>query len=426
MNLIYVENKHMELKREYTDNLLKSVSAFANYDGGKIIVGIEEKDNVIIGVDNFAATKLEIEHRINDTIEPRPRFDINVILVSNKHILEIVIYPGLNTPYLYKGIAYQRSDTSTLPVDQTALMELSLKGKNMSYDQIKTDETNLEFSVLKEKLNTVRPVENFDKDVLVTLGLFTNNKYNIAAELLADINTFSNTGIDIVRFGSSISIFLDRKVLSGISILTQYDETLNMFKKHFPEVDVVEGLNRVKKVSIPYEAFRESVANAIAHRNYLINAHIKIEMFDNRIEIISPGGLPSGITKENYLKDNLSIPRNMAVSHVFHTLNIIERFGTGIRRINLAYFDYERKPRFVIKESFIKVILPNVLFDDSNMNDETRILNMLDVKVEITRKDVENLLSISKTKAVELLNKLRANDLIESFGEGKNVLYIKK
>lgn len=129
-------------------------------------------------------------------------------------------------------------------------------------------------------------------------------------------------------------------------------------------------------------------------------------MYDNRIEIISPGGLPHGVTIENYLKDNLSIPRNTIISQVLYTLSIIEKFGTGIRRMNDAYFGYDKKPTFVIKDTFIKVILPNVLFNDFEMNEETRVLNLLDVKVEITRQDVESLLNVNKTKAVKLLNKL--------------------
>lgn len=421
----FIETKFVELKKEYSDSVLKSVSAFSNYEGGKIIIGVDERNKVVVGVADYINTKLVLEQRINDTITPRPQYELNVVLDNDKYLLEIVVYPGLNTPYLYKGIAYQRNDTSTLPVDQMALIELSLKGKNLSYDQLAAKEQKLEFDILKAKLSKVKPIETFDKDILVTLGLFSNNEYNIAAELIADNNNLTNLGIDIVRFGHSISVFLERKTITGISILSQYDEALVMFRKHFPEVDVIEGLNRIKKSAIPYEAFRESVANAIAHRNYLINALIKIEMFDNRIEIISPGGLPAGVSKENYLKDNLSIPRNLALSHVLNVLNIIERFGTGIRRINEAYFNFEKKPNFIIKDSFIKVILPNILFDDKNMNEETRVLNMLDIKVEITRFDVENLLNVNKTKAIGLLNKLKANNLIESLGEGKNTIYIR-
>lgn len=426
MSITFSETRQKELKREYTDTILKTISAFANYDGGQIVIGVDEANKELINVVDYVSLKLKIENKINDLITPRPRYDIKVLSIEEKNILEITVYPGMNKPYMYKGVAYQRNDTSTIPVDQSSLLELSLKGKNISYDQLEIDEDDFQFTVLEKKLNEVRPVSNFNKDILITLGLFTNNKFNIAAQLIADTNKNMNFGIDMVRFGHSISEFIDRRIIAGKSILSQYDGALEMFIKHYSEIEKVEGMQRIKKQPIPYEAYREAIANAIAHRNYLVSSNIKIEMYNNRIEIISPGGLPHGVTKENYLQDNLSIPRNTIISQVLYTLGIIEKFGTGIRRMNDAYFGYDKKPAFVIKDTFIKVILPNILFNDIDMNEETRVLNLLDIKVEITRQDVESILKVNKTKAVELLNKLITDGLVTSVGTGKNVVYIKK
>jgi ATP-dependent DNA helicase RecG len=425
MSMDFSETKHRELKREYTDGILKTISAYANDEGGQILIGVDEANKEVVHVSDYANLKLKIENKINDSITPRPRYEMKMIRHENKTILEILVYRGNNTPYLYKGVAYHRNDTSTIPVDQTSLVELSLKGRNMAYDQMETDEDVLQFTVLDRKLHEVKPVSNFNKDILITLGLFTNDKYNVAAQLLADEHQMAS-GMDIVRFGRTISEFIDRKTIVGKSLISQYDGAIEMFTKHYPEIEIVEGIKRVKKQPIPYEAFREAVANAIAHRNYLIRSNIRIGMFNNRVEVTSPGGLPNGVTKENYLKDHLSVPRNTIISHVFYTLGIIEMFGTGIRRMNDAYSGYDKKPGFLIKDSFIKVILPNVMFNDDDMNEETRILNLIDIKMEITRQDVENLLHVNKTKAVELLNKLKTDHLIDAVGSGKNIIYIKK
>lgn len=425
MNIDFIETKQRELKRELFDNIYKTVAAFANGDGGEIVIGIDEKKQEIVGVVDYVDLKLKIENKINDLITPRPRYEISAISYNDKIILEVLVYPGTSTPYLYRGIAYQRSDTSTIPVDQMTLVELSLKGKNISYDQLETDKKDLKFLILEKKLKSVRQILNFNRDILMTLGLFTNNKYNVAAELFADENNLVSLGIDVVRFGNTISEFVDRRTIVGKSILFQYDEAIEMFTKHYPEINSIEGLKRVKRQPVPYEAYREAIANAIAHRNYLINSQIKIEMHNNRIEITSPGGLPNGLTKENYLNDNLSIPRNTIITQVLYTLGIIEKFGTGIRRINDAYFSYSKKPNYIIKDTFIKVILPNVLFNDDNMNESTRVLNLIDIKVEITRQDIEALLGINKTKAVEILKKLMDNNLVESYGTGKNIMYKK-
>lgn len=91
----------------------------------------------MVGVKDYIDSKLTIENKINDTIVPRPDYAINVIEIDNSHLIEIVVYPSDSQPYLYKGIAYQRKDTSTIPVDQMSLIELSLKGKNITYDQKK-------------------------------------------------------------------------------------------------------------------------------------------------------------------------------------------------------------------------------------------------------------------------------------------------
>lgn len=425
MILEFIESKVLELKKEYSDTLLKTISAFSNCEGGKIIIGIDEFSQKIVGVDNYIQVKLNIENKINDTLTPRPNYELNVIFNENKTLIEIVVYKGLNTPYLYKGIAYQRKDTSTVPVDQKSLIELSLQGKNISYDQLEIDNKGLKFQILEEKLKEVKSINEFNNDILMTLGLYSNNKYNIAASLFSDENKSINSGIDIVRFGSSISEFTERKTISNKSILIQYDESINMFLKYFPEIEIVEGLKRIKKQPIPFEAFRETVANALAHRDYIINAHIKIEMYDNRIEVISPGGLPNGITSENYLKDNLSIPRNIVVSYVLYALGIIERFGTGIKRINNSYIGYNKKPKYIIKDNFIKVILPNIIFNDENMNDEARVINMIDIKVDITRQDVENLLNITKFKAIDLINKLIDDNRLEQLGSARNIYYRK-
>jgi ATP-dependent DNA helicase RecG len=278
MSITFSEIRQKELKREYTDSILKTVSAFANCDGGQIVIGIDEINKAVINVLDYANLKLKIENKINDSITTRPRYEIKVLSHDDKNLLEILVYPRINTPYMYKGVAYQRKDTSTIPVDQVSLVELSLKGRNISYNQLEIDEDDLQFAVLDKKLNEVRPFSNFNKDILLTLGLFTNNKYNIAAKLIADNNNYMSMGVDMGRFGNSISEFIDRRTITGKSILSQYDGAVEMFIKHYSEIEKVEGIQRKKKQPIPYEAYRKAIANAIAHRNYLVSSNIKIEM----------------------------------------------------------------------------------------------------------------------------------------------------
>ncbi|HHU55424.1 MAG TPA: AAA family ATPase [Acholeplasmataceae bacterium] len=300
-------------------------------------------------------------------------------------------------------------------------MKLSLKGKNLTYDQLPSNSNKLSFYYLENRFKRVKNIKNFNNDILVTLGLIANDKYTIAAELLSDENSMNSSGIDIVRFGKSISQFLERKTIKNESLLKQLDETLHFFEKNYPKIEVVEGFNRVKKSPIPFEAFREALANAIVHRDYSINSLIKISMYDNRVEIVSPGGLPEGLCD---LRDYLSIPRNIIVAQIFFMLGIIEKFGTGIKRIRDAYKSHFLKPKFDIKENMIRVVLPNMLFDDSNMLPEIRIMNLIEMQLEIRRIDVEKKLNVNKSKAIELLKKLVDKNLITTKGNGRNQVYV--
>ena len=120
----------------------------------------------------------------------------------------------------------------------------------------------------------------------------------------------------------------------------------------------IEEYNRLKKELIPKEAFREALANAIVHRVWDVNSYIQISMHDNRIEINSPGGLPEGLSKEEYLCGGIFVLRNPIIASVFYRLDLIEKFGTGIMRINNEYVDGIVEPGFEISTNYIKIILP--------------------------------------------------------------------
>ena len=190
--------------------------------------------------------------------------------------------------------------------------------------------------------------------VLKTLNLYSDHiGYNRAAELLADKNNYP--GIDIVRFGENINEFLDRETYQGISLIDLYDKTINMFNKYY-KYEIIEGSERKKIELIPEEGFREALANAIVHRIWDIQAPIRISMFKDKIEIISPGSLTTGLSKEEFLNGQISIFRNPIIGNIFFRLKYIEMFGTGIRRIKYVYEDSIRKPEFSINDNSIVIM----------------------------------------------------------------------
>ncbi len=415
------ENANLEFKEKMTHSLMKTVSAFANYHDGKIILGVKD-DGTVLGVDDTQATRLSLENAINDNIAPRPDYEIREIKMGHLNIVELEIRRGKNVPYLYKGQAYRRMDTSTTQVNENELFDLMLSKRNLTYDATESNNQALGFKTLESLLQEKLGITQFDKNIMITLGLLKDGKFNIAAELLSDQNTLVNSSTDIVRFGSTTSIILDRSRLEKCSVLTQYQKAVEMFQLHYKPFQIIEGFERVSRVKIPDAAYREAVANAVVHRDYLVGSSIQIAMFDDRIEIISPGGLPSGLSKENYLNDLISMPRNPILAGVFYRLGIIELFGTGILRIKDAYAGSEEKPIFLLEESRIRIILP-VLHMPENMTNVEKVMSYLARYQEISRSEVENRMGLSRSQSYELLTRLVKAGKITRTGSGPATKY---
>lgn len=173
---------------------------------------------------------------------------------------------------------------------------LILEGCNQTFEEITSFNQQLTFAKLETEFIRVMGIEKINKDILKTLELYSDQSgFNNAAALLADDNQF--TGIDIIRFGDTIDEIMDRESLENISILSQLEKTLQMFRKYY-QYEKIEGAERKCIDKIPEKAFREAIANALIHRMWDIPASIKVSMYADRIEISSPGGLPAGISEE--------------------------------------------------------------------------------------------------------------------------------
>lgn len=324
-----IENKTTEFKEKVSNQFLKTVSAYANYGNGKIIFGVSDNGEYI-GFENIQKIILDIENKINDSINPTPDFTFSI---NRNNTICLEVTEGVHKPYLYKGKAYRRNDTATIEVDQLELKRLVLEGSNLSFEALEVKSTDFTFNTLSKLLMEKIHINEVSDDLFKTLGIMDmNGKYNNAASIVADCNNFSC--IDIARFGHSINEILDRNRLSNISILSAYQAAIDSFERYY-EYEKIEGMHRNSIEIIPKDAFREALANAIIHRHWDINSHINIAMFPDKIEITSPGGLPSGISEFDYLENNVSILRNPILANIFFRLGYIEMFGTGIKRINL-------------------------------------------------------------------------------------------
>jgi ATP-dependent DNA helicase RecG len=417
------EKFNLEWKRQVNDSFLKTVSAYSNYNDGEIIFGVDDSGE-IVGLQDAENQCLRIENMINDSIEPVPDFKLDVQQDHANTIVILLVKKGLDTPYYYKGKAYKRSDTSTLEVSRFELRRLAIEGVNLSYEGRRASSGSLSFKVLESELKQIAGIKSIDLDILRTLNLYhKDGYYNIAGELLADENNIGFSGIDIARFGKDVSQILFRETINKKSLITQFRRTMEVFEL-FYQYEEVEGYSRVRKELIPKEAFREAVANAIVHRVWDVNAYIKISMYDDRIEVNSPGGLPKGLTEEEYMFGNISVLRNPIIAGVFYRLNLIEQFGTGIARINKEYTHNLMKPNYVISENNIMIRLPVSGMDKTVLpEDEMTIYDILKESVELSREDIGAQSDFNKSKTIRVIQRLLDRNIIEKLGKGPAVTY---
>lgn len=415
--VIMRESKTMEYKESITNTFLKTVSAYSNYGRGQIKFGITDIGETL-GIKEPQKACLNIENKINDSISPKPDFTLEI---DQNDIITLTVMEGLNKPYFYKSKAYKRNDSTTIEIEAFELTRLILEGQNKSFESIKAKRQDLTFKELEINLKDDIGIEKISKDILITLELYTEKEgYNNAAELLADDNSFY--GVDIARFGNSINIILDRETFERISILDQYKKAMSMYRKYY-QYEEIKGALRTKVEKIPEKAFREAIANGLIHRNWDINAHIRIAMFEDRIEITSPGGLPMGMTKEEYLDGQISILRNPIIGNIFFRLHHIERFGTGVKRIKDAYLESEIKPQFEIYDNSIKIILP-VLVEKSLLNsDERRVYQVFSNNRKLSSSEIMEITGFGKTKVVKLLNSLEERGYLKVVGRGRGTRY---
>lgn len=417
------EKYNLELKSIVTDSFLKTVSAFANYNDGDVIFGVDDNGE-LVGIDNIDHECLRIENMINDSIDPRPNFSIEIDNSNDMAIIILHVKKGKDTPYYYRGKAYKRSNTATIQIDRFELRRLAIEGININYEERRASSQILTFKKLELELQGKAGIKEINLDILKTLNLYSKEGYyNVAGELLADENNVEFSGIDIIRFGKDINQILFRQNISKKSLLIQFDRTIEIFEQYY-QYETIEGFNRLKKELIPKEAFREALANAIVHRVWDRNSYIQISMFADRIEMNSPGGLPEGISKEEYLHSTISVLRNPIIAGVFYRLDIIEQFGTGIARINNEYANSILKPKFDISDNNISIILP-VMEDDILFlsEDATTVYNILKDETELSRAEIDKETGFNKSKTLRILNSLEEKQIIQRLGNGPGMTY---
>ena len=412
------ETRTLEFKETITNTFLKTVSAFSNYNGGTILFGVDDDGNVK-GLSDVRQACLDIENKINDSIIPQPNYTLEI--QNNDQTIKLTIKSGLQKPYLYKSKAYKRNDTATIEVDTLEFSRLVLDGKNISFEELPCKDQELSFEILHRKLKESIQIQTFNQDTLKTLNLYDNvNGFNNAAGILADKNHFP--GIDIVKFGENISIIQKRSTFENTSALEVYEKAIDVFRDYY-QYEVIRGADRKMIEKIPEAAFREAIANALIHRVWDVNSQIRVSMFDDRIEVVSPGGLPAGITAEEYLSGKLSVLRNRNLANVFYRLGFVEIFGAGITRIKQLCVESLIKPEFEVSENIIKIVLP-VFETNANLTEDEKVIYKFLSKTMLKPiSEIAPYVPFGKSKTTQLLKAMGEKGVVAVEGKGRGTKY---
>ena len=399
-----------------TNSFLKTVSAFSHYNGGKILFGVDD-DGKKIGLENPVAFCITLENKINDSIIPQPNYQIDI----EDNIVVLNVEEGLNKSYMYKSKAYKRNDFATIEVDMLELKRLILEGKNLNYEQLPSEQQELTFEILTKSLKEKAGVESFNLDTLKTLNLYSDQQvYNNAGAIFADKNQFP--GIDIAVFGETINIIKKRETYNHCSILNCFEKTIHLFRDYYV-YEEIKGSTRNKVEKIPEEAFREAIANALIHRSWDIQSEIRVSMYEDKVESISPSGLPSGILEEEYLKGKISKLRNPIIGSIMYRLRYVEMFGTGILRIKSLYADSHYKLSFEISSNAIKIVLPLVQKELQLTSDEQIIYELLSDKQSVSVANLVDKCDFGRTKVGYLLKDLIDKEIVIVEGRGRGTKY---
>jgi len=429
------ESKTIEFKREYTEDIRKTVIAFANTDGGQIFIGVED-GGVVIGVPDPNGDILRITNTIRDSIRPDVTLftDCRIETMDRKQVIVVEVQRGTARPYYLSGKSIRpegvfiRQSASTVPASEATILDMIRETSGDRYEIARSLNQQLTFDTAVAYFSKKNVA--FKEAQKKTLGLIGDDgTYTNLALLLSDqcVHTIKLAVFE----GSRKTVFKDRREFSG-SLFLQLDDVYSFIDRYNRTRAEFSGLDRVDRRDYPIEAIRETLLNTIVHREYGFSTSTLISIFDDRIEFITIGGLMKGISLSDIML-GVSALRNPNLADVFYRLRLIEAYGTGIPKINECYVGYGRIPQIELSDNAFKITLPNVNFlasvgaksgENGLSEREKQVLKLFEKADAVTRKDVEQAVRISQATAIILLRGMLNRGLIKKSGSGKNLKYI--
>lgn len=425
--MIFEENEKLELKSIFTTDIKKEVIAFTNTKGGVLYIGVNDQGEVI-GLQQPDEVSLQLSSSLREGIRP----DVTLftsqehIKIEDKAILQLRVQEGTRKPYYLadKGLkpsgVYVRQGTASVQASEDAIRNMIKQADGDSYEDNISLNQSLQFKALQEEMDArhldFTPVQQKSLGIINSDDLYTKLGLIVSDECKHTVKI-------AVFQGEDKSVFKDRKEIGG-SIFTQLKETytaLNFFNKTEARF---EQLLRIDSRDYPLDALREALLNALIHRDYSLSGSTFINIYSDRMEFLSLGGLVPDLTIEAAMA-GASQARNEKLAALFYRMRLIESYGIGIGKILSAYKNSSSKPTFDAIPGAFRVILPNLNTapQELSINQQT-ILQQLEQRGRITRAEVEQVLNLKYSQANQTLQEMLKHGLIIKVGSSRSTHYI--
>lgn len=481
--LLSGESKNVEYKEsrpEKSIKYMKSVIAFANTMGGYLVFGIEDKTQKIVGIPNdIVFQEMDaITNAISDSCEPMIIPDVYPQTVDGKTIIVVAIAAGKQRPYYIKsdgpteGVYIRISGTSR-KADRTMAREMYYESEGRSYDSVIRTDLNIsdeEIAQLCADMKAVaianckndiqkQSVKTVTKNVLLNWNILAESAdgsihpTNACVFLIGQDAFLSKIQCGMFK-GTTRDIFVDKRDYSGL-LWQQVEDAFQFVLRNIRLGAKIEGVYRKDIYELPPDSIRELIINAVMNCSFLQPSHVQVAIYDDRLEITSPGGLMPGVTIDR-MREGYSQIRNRALAHAFSYMNLIEGWGTGIPRLIRQMKEYGlRAPEFIDMDIALRINLYRLtdeiqysavklpenalkVHDNTGVRSkcaqsapnldlsaqEKLVKSYIDENGSITSEKLTQLLGVKKRRAQIILSNLAALGIIRREGISRNTKYV--
>lgn len=428
-----IETERTEFKIGYTDKILNSIVAFANSEGGTVYIGIDDTGKTV-GIDDIDDCYTKTTNTIRDSISPDITMFLKYAVHEADRTIEITVSQGTNKPYFLKSKGmrpegvYVRQGASSVPASVEKIRQMIKLSEKDTFESERALNQELHFTQAANEFN-IKNVE-FNDEKHQVLGIKNSDDlYSNLAVLLSD--ECEHTIKAAVFSGNDKKVFKDRKEFKG-SVFKQLRNCFEFLELCNHTAATFSGLDRVDREDYPTSALREALLNALVHRDYSFSGSIIINIYDDKIEFVSLGGLVGGLSKNDILR-GISQTRNPKLANVFYRLKHIEAYGTGIQRIFDLYAENSVQPDIIITDNTFTMVLPNRNAHSNKFTlsaeltpQEKLVEKYVKDRGSITDKELQSLLNVKKSRAYLIIKSMKDKGVLEAKGRGADKKYYLK